>query len=153
MILHRQILSLILHDIRGQRLLHPTLISVKYSSSRSHFALVDFFIFLHDKVGRAVTGSATSIGGPLIGTVVSICKSGMTNMGICRPPISSQYIAYALEHTQIRFSIFNNSSTSYFIHTKFSWVSMARRYEMLRASSIALLIGCSFYPLLLAPLA
>ena len=65
MIPHCLILLLILHNIQGRRPLHSMSISMGYSLLRSHFALVGFFVFLHDRVGIAISGSATSIGGDL----------------------------------------------------------------------------------------
>ena len=47
-ILHRLILSFILHDIQGTRPFHSTPTFSSQSSPKSHLALVGFFVFLHD---------------------------------------------------------------------------------------------------------
>ena len=85
-ILHCLILLLILHNIRGRQPLHSMSISVGYSLPRSHFALVVFFVFVHDGVGIGVSGCATSIGGPPIGIEVSMWRI-RTDLDIGGPPI------------------------------------------------------------------
>ena len=75
------------------------LISVGYSLPRSHFALVGFFVLLHDGVDIAISRSATSITGSPIGIEVSIWKTQTIDMVINGLPIPLLYIAYGLGTT------------------------------------------------------
>ena len=142
MIPYRLIFSFMIHDIQGMRPFHSTSTFSTQSSSRSHLALVGFFVFLHDIFCGQVNECGLSIGGPPIcrsapmivafgrqwyrrpaDTALLVLSSGS---GLPGSPISiSEY--YPIQYSSKKF---------------LSLVSAARRYPMLIESTYSIHLHC-----------